>query len=324
MRGRGSLYAARLQSRVDLTYVPFDFIWLPPLKPDAPLEEETVTKTVPSTGPNTGLYTTLSTKNLTLAYGPSLIIRELGVTVPPGKITTLVGPNGCGKSTLLRGLARLLKPRGGAVYLDGEAIATLPSKTVAKKLGILPQGPVAPAGLTVRELAAQGRYPHTGFLQSWTPEDEAALVWALTTTRTLGFADRPLESLSGGQKQRAWIAMTLAQETPILLLDEPTTFLDMAHQVEVLSLLDELNAREGRTVVMVLHDVNQACRYAHHLIALKDGEIVAQGSPDEVIDARLLREVFGLECCVVPDPVSGTPLCLPQSYPLRVQRPSTR
>ena len=261
----------------------------------------------------------LCAENLTLAYDQNVIIRKLGVTIPEGKITALVGPNGCGKSTLLRALARLLKPKGGSVYLDGEAISTLSTKAVAKKLGILPQGPAAPEGLTVRELVAQGRYPHQGFFQGWSRKDEEALVWALETTRMSDLADRPLDALSGGQKQRAWIAMTLAQETPILLLDEPTTFLDMAHQVEVLSLLDELNAREGHTVVMVLHDVNQACRYAHHLIALKAGEIIDQGSPDEVIGETLLRKVFELECCVVPDPVSGTPLCLPKSYPQRSQ-----
>lgn len=212
---------------------------------------------------------TLEARHLTLAYDQNVIIRELGVTIPQGKITALVGPNGCGKSTLLRGLARLLKPRGGSVYLDGQAISTLSTKAIAKELSILPQGPTAPEGLTVRELVAQGRYPHQSFFQQWSREDEEALRWALTTTRMLDLADRPLDALSGGQRQRAWIAMTLAQATPILLLDEPTTFLDMAHQVEVLSLLDELNEREGRTIVMVLHDINQACRYAHHLIALK-------------------------------------------------------
>ena len=278
---------------------------------------KTAVNPAPNVLSNTRADTALHAENLTLAYDRNVIIRELGVTIPAGKMTALVGPNGCGKSTLLRALARLLKPKGGAVYLDGEAIVTLSTKAVAKKLGILPQGPSAPEGLRVRELVAQGRYPHSGFLQGWSQEDEAALLRALTITRMTELADRPLESLSGGQKQRAWIAMTLAQETPILLLDEPTTFLDMAHQVEVLSLLDELNAREGRTIVMVLHDINQACRYAHHLIALKNGEIVNQGSPDEVIDEELLREVFGLECRVVPDPVSGTPLCLPQSYPQR-------
>lgn len=262
----------------------------------------------------------LRAERLTLAYDHTVIVKELGVDIPEGKITALVGPNGCGKSTLLRGLARLLKPKGGSVYLDGEAIAALSTKAVAKKLGILPQGPTAPEGITVRELVAQGRYPHQSFFQQWSRQDEEALKRALETTRMTDLAERPMDALSGGQRQRAWIAMTLAQETPILLLDEPTTFLDLAHQVEVLSLLDELNEREGRTIVMVLHDINQACRYAHHLVALKDGEIIAQGSPRDIIDAGLVQAVFGLACSVVPDPVSGTPLCLPQSCPLRVLR----
>ena len=262
----------------------------------------------------------LRAERLTLAYEKSVIINGLDVVIPEGKITALVGPNGCGKSTLLRGLARLMKPKGGAVYLDGEAIARLPAKAVAKKLGVLPQGPVAPEGLTVRELVAQGRYPHQGFFQQWSREDEEALSKALTTTRMVDLADRPVGALSGGQRQRAWIAMALAQATPILLLDEPTTFLDMAHQVEVLTLLDELNEREGRTVVMVLHDINQACRYAHHIVALKEGEVVAQGCPHDVVSAGLIDAVFGLACNVVPDPVSGTPLCVPQSCPLRMRR----
>ena len=296
------------------------------VKPSATATLDTATldtATLDAAIPNTATLdaaTALGAENLTLAYDRNVVIRELGVTIPVGKITALVGPNGCGKSTLLRALARLLKPKAGVVYLDGEAIRTLPTKVVAKKLGILPQGPTAPEGLTVRELVAQGRYPHSGFLQGWSLKDEAALLRALTITRMMEFADRPLESLSGGQRQRAWIAMTLAQETKVLLLDEPTTFLDMAHQVEVLSLLDELNAREGRTIVMVLHDINQACRYAHCLIALKDGGVVAQGSPGEVVDEALLEAVFGLECRVVPDPVSGTPLCLPESYPKRATR----
>ncbi|MEX2536333.1 MAG: ABC transporter ATP-binding protein [Trueperaceae bacterium] len=260
----------------------------------------------------------LAAHNLTLAYDQQEIIRDLGVSIPDGKVTALVGPNGCGKSTLLRGLARLMAPKAGNVLLDGKAIAKLPSKVVARQLSILPQGPVAPEGMTVRELVTQGRYPHQGIFRQWSERDEEAVERALDTTSLVELAERPLDTLSGGQRQRAWIAMTLAQETPVLLLDEPTTFLDLAHQVEVLSLLDELNEREGRTIVMVLHDINQACRYAHHLVAMRDGAVVAQGDPREIVDYGMVCEVFGIECQVVRDPVSGTPLCLPQSCPLRL------
>jgi len=228
-------------------------------------------------------------------------------------MTALVGPNGCGKSTLLRGLARLLKPRSGTVFLDGTSIFKLPTKEVAKQLGILPQGPVAPEGLTVRELVAQGRYPHQGWLQQWSKTDERMVEQALITTAMIDLASRPLETLSGGQRQRAWIAMALAQDTEILLLDEPTTFLDLAHQVEVLDLLSDLNQAEGRTIVIVLHDLNQACRYADHLVAVWQGEIFAQGAPSQVMTEEMVHQVFGLECRIVADPVVGTPLCIPMS-----------
>ena len=227
-----------------------------------------------------------------------------------GRITVLVGANGCGKSTLLRGIARLLKPRSGGVYLDGRQIHAMPSRDVARRLGILPQGPSAPDGLTVRELVRQGRFPHQALLKQWSADDERALREALEITSMTAFADRPLDTLSGGQRQRAWIAMALAQETDILLLDEPTTFLDLAYQVEVLDLLQDLNDH-GRTVVMVLHDLNQACRYADHLVALRHGAIVTQGSPAQVITPELVHEVFGLRCQIVDDPVMGTPMCVP-------------
>ncbi len=262
----------------------------------------------------------LAAHNLTLAYDQTEVVRDLAFSIPSGKVTALIGPNGCGKSTLLRGMARLMAPKSGTVLLDGKAIAQLPSKEVARHLGVLPQGPAAPDGMTVRELVSQGRYPHQSLLRQWSERDAQAVAWALQTTRLTDLADRPLDTLSGGQKQRAWIAMTLAQETPVLLLDEPTTYLDMAHQVEILSLLDELNEREGRTIVMVLHDINQACRYAHHLVAMKDGAVIAQGDPREIVDHGLVCDVFGIECSVVRDPVSGTPLCLPQSCPLRLLR----
>jgi len=252
----------------------------------------------------------LTTEGLSLAYGETLIVSDLDLHIPIGQITVLVGANGSGKSTLLRGIARLLKPRAGGVYLDGKQIHTLPTRTVARRLGILPQGPVASEGLTVRDLVAQGRYPHQGMLRRWSDDDERATQQALALTRMADLADRPLDTLSGGQRQRAWIAMALAQETDILLLDEPTTFLDLAHQVEVLDLLQDLNER-GRTIVMVLHDLNQACRYADHLVALRDGQVVAAGAPADVITPGVVHEVFGLQCQIVADPLLGTPMCVP-------------
>ena len=261
----------------------------------------------------------LTTRKLTLAYDNESVIETLDLAIPAGKITVLVGPNGCGKSTLLKGLGRLLKPKGGVVYLDSASIFKLPTKVVAKQLGLLPQGPTAPEGLTVRELVAQGRYPHQSWLQQWSQEDEKQVEAALAITELQDLAARPIDSLSGGQRQRAWIAMTLAQNTQILLLDEPTTFLDLAHQIEVLDLLYELNQREGRTIVMVLHELNQACRYGDHLIAMKAGQVYAQGTPQKVMNETLVREVFGLDCRIVSDPVAGTPLCIPIGRKVAVQ-----
>jgi iron complex transport system ATP-binding protein len=260
----------------------------------------------------------LSTRRLTLAYDGKPIIRDLDLEIPTGKITILVGSNGCGKSTLLRGLARLLKPRAGAVYLDGTEIFKQSTKAVAKRLGILPQGPVAPEGLTVRDLVAQGRYAYQNWLQQWSQADSRIVEQALATTGMTQLADRILDTLSGGQRQRAWIAMALAQDTKILLLDEPTTFLDLAHQVEVLDLLYELNQMQGRTIVMVLHDLNQASRYADYLVAIRDGQVYAQGEPRQVMTEAMVREVFGLECRIVPDPVLGVPMCVPISRRLKV------
>lgn len=253
----------------------------------------------------------LRTDNISLAYEEQRVIEDLTMEVPQGCITSVVGPNGCGKSTLLRSMARLMKPTGGAVYLDGDAIANLPTREVAKRLGLLPQDPQAPEGLTVRELAAQGRYPHQSFLKQWSKDDEAAVERALEITGVLEFADRPLDTLSGGQRQRAWISMALAQQTDTLLLDEPTTFLDMAHQLEVLKLLDRLNREEGRTILMVLHDLNNASRYSHHMVTLQAGAVYTSGSPHEVMTPQVLREVFGVEADIVHDPRNGIPLCIP-------------
>lgn len=261
----------------------------------------------------------LSTEELTLGYDREDIIAGLTLELPPGRITALVGANGCGKSTLLRGVARLMRPRSGAILLDGQSIHHIPTRTLAVKLGVLPQAPVAPEGLTVRELVAQGRYPHQRWYQQWSEEDERAAQRALEMTNTVAIADRPVDSLSGGQRQRAWIAMALAQETDILLLDEPTTYLDLAHQVEVLDLLVDLNT-DGRTIIMVLHDLNQACRYADHLLAMKEGAVIAQGDPAEVITSALVEEVFGLKTQIIPDPVTGTPICIPIARHSRTNR----
>jgi iron complex transport system ATP-binding protein len=264
----------------------------------------------------------LSTRRLTLAYDGVPIVTDLDLAIPAGKITTLVGPNGCGKSTLLRGLARLLKPRTGTVYLDSADIFTLSTKAVAKRLGILPQGPVAPEGLTVRDLVAIGRYPYQNWLQQWSKDDELIVEQALVTTGMTHLADRDLDTLSGGQRQRAWIAMALAQDTEILLLDEPTTFLDLAHQIEVLDLLYELNQSKGRTIVMVLHDLNQACRYAEHLVAVRQGQVYTRGTPMQVMTEVMVREVFGLECHIMEDPMAGTPMCVPVSRKVKVRHDS--
>jgi iron complex transport system ATP-binding protein len=253
----------------------------------------------------------LHTERLTLAYDGVAVVRELDLEIPPGRITAVVGANACGKSTLLRGLARLMRPRGGAVLLDGEAIAKLPTRKVARRIGLLPQTPTAPQGLTVEDLVARGRYPHQRFLQQWSAEDQERVEWALEATGVGGLRDRSLDELSGGQRQRAWISMALAQDTEILLLDEPTTYLDLAHQLEVLDLLAELNEHDGRTIVLVLHDLNEACRYADWLVAMAGGAIHAQGPPGEVVDAAMVEAVYGVEAEVVPHPVAGTPLCLP-------------
>lgn len=257
------------------------------------------------------METVLTTRNLTLAYDHAIIIHELNVEIPTHQITALIGSNGCGKSTLLKGLARLLKPQRGTVYLDGVAIAKRSTKEVAKRLGLLPQSPTAPEGLTVRELVAQGRYPHQSWHQQWSETDEHFTEQALALTGLAEMSDRPLDSLSGGQRQRAWIAMALAQNTEILLLDEPTTFLDLAHQIEVLDLLYDLNQTQGRTIVMVLHDLNQACRYADYLLAMQQGQIYAQGHPAAVMTEEMVQDVFGLESRIIRDPVAGTPMCVP-------------
>jgi iron complex transport system ATP-binding protein len=253
----------------------------------------------------------LNAQDLTLKYDQRCVVDGLSVETPEGKVTMIVGANACGKSTLLRGLSRLLKPATGTVTLDGKDIHSLPARQLARTLGLLPQHPTAPDGITVRDLVGRGRYPHQGFFRSWSENDDAAVQRALEATETLALAGRNVDELSGGQRQRVWIAMALAQETDVLLLDEPTTYLDLAHQVEVLDLVTDLNRRRGTTVAIVLHDLNLAARYADNVIAMKGGAVVAVGSPLEVVTEGLVRDVFGLESRVIPDPVSGTPLIIP-------------
>ena len=257
----------------------------------------------------------IGAEGATFAYGRRTVATDLTVRVPDGSFTVIVGPNACGKSTLLRALARLLAPRPGTVLLDGRDISSYPSKAVARVVGLLPQSSTAPDGITVADLVAHGRYPHQSLLRQWSDDDERAVAEAMALTHTTDLADRYVDELSGGQRQRVWIAVALAQETPILLLDEPTTFLDIAHQVEVMELCRDLHAR-GRTLVVVLHDLNQSCRYASHLIAMKDGRVVAQGSPADIVTTELVREVFGLDSTILADPYSGTPLVVPAPAPV--------
>jgi iron complex transport system ATP-binding protein len=259
---------------------------------------------------STGAEPRLHGDGLTLAYHSHAIAENLTVAVPDRSFTVVVGPNACGKSTLLRALARMLKPARGSVLLDGADIRGLPPKQVARTLGLLPLSSVAPDGITVADLVARGRYPHQGLLRQWSREDERVVRESMAATRVDDLADRFVDELSGGQRQRVWIAMALAQQTPLLLLDEPTTYLDIAHQIEVLDLCAQLH-EDGRTVVAVLHDLNHAARYATHLIAMRDGQVVAEGPPGEVVTAELVEKVFGLPCRVIDDPETGTPLVVP-------------
>lgn len=252
----------------------------------------------------------LEARSVSLAYDGTTVVPELSVAIPPGSFTVIIGPNACGKSTLLRGLSRLLAPAAGSVVLDGRDISSYPAKEVARRLGLLPQSALAPDGITVADLVGRGRYPHQSLLRQWSSADEAAVKEALDATGTTDLSARPVDALSGGQRQRVWVAMALAQQTDLLLLDEPTTYLDVAHQVELMELFAELNAH-GRTVVAVLHDLNHAARYASHIIAMRDGRIVAEGAPREVITSERVEEVYGLPNVVIDDPVTGGPLVVP-------------
>ncbi|MGN6273600.1 MAG: ABC transporter ATP-binding protein [Protaetiibacter sp.] len=253
----------------------------------------------------------LAASAVTLAYGDRTVVESLDLDIAPGRITAIVGANGCGKSTLLRALARLMAPRQGRILLDDEPIGSRASKQVARVVGLLPQSPIAPEGITVADLVGRGRHPHQRLLARWNAEDYAAVADALEATNTSELAERSVDELSGGQRQRVWVAMALAQQTDILLLDEPTTFLDVAHQIEVLDLLAELGRTRGTTIVMVLHDLNLAARYADELVAMREGRIVASGPPSHVLDAELVERVFGIRSHVMVDPVSGSPLVIP-------------
>ncbi|MFI6938455.1 ABC transporter ATP-binding protein [Streptomyces sp. NPDC050418] len=252
----------------------------------------------------------LSVQSATIGYDKRTISDGLSVAIPDESFTVIVGPNACGKSTLLRGLSRLVKPSAGQVVLDGAGINSYKTKEVARRVGLLPQTSIAPDGMTVADLVARGRYPHQGFMRQWTEDDERAVLRAMRQTSVAELSGRPVDELSGGQRQRVWVAMALAQRTDILLLDEPTTFLDITHQIELLELFTDLH-HAGHTLVAVLHDLNHAARYGTHLIAMKDGAVVAEGTPDEVVTAELVEEVFGLRCLVLPDPVTGSPQVVP-------------
>ncbi|MFD3329101.1 ABC transporter ATP-binding protein [Streptomyces sp. NPDC058701] len=275
--------------------------------------------TATSRNVRSGQVQRLTAENVTLGYEKRVIAENLSVEIPDHSFTVIVGPNACGKSTLLRALSRMLKPSAGRVLLDGQAIASMPAKKVAKTLGLLPQSSIAPDGITVADLVSRGRYPHQGLLRQWSPEDERIVVESMTSTGVDELADRAVDELSGGQRQRVWIAMALAQQTPLLLLDEPTTFLDIQHQLDILDLCAELHEDQGRTLVAVLHDLNHAARYATHLIAMRAGEVVAEGPPAEVVTAELVEQVFGLRCQVIDDPATGTPLVIPAARRARTK-----
>lgn len=263
----------------------------------------------------------IATQNLAVAYEDNLVVDDLDMQIPQGRITTIIGPNGCGKSTVLKAVGRILKPKGGVVYLNGDDIRRLTTKEVAQKMAILPQSPQAPAGLTVGELVAYGRFPHQRGFGKLIPEDKKIIQWALEVTRLTEFETTAVDNLSGGQRQRVWIAMALAQQTDLILLDEPTTYLDLAYQLEVLELLYRLNREQGCTIVMVLHDLNLAARFADYMIAIRGGDIIQHGTPEEVMTAEVLEETFHIDAEIVKEPRTGRPTCI--SYDLIRQAQDT-
>ncbi|WP_411334226.1 ABC transporter ATP-binding protein [Metabacillus indicus] len=254
---------------------------------------------------------TFKSEKITAGYENNLILHDVSLSIPSNKISIMIGANGCGKSTLLKTMARLIKPASGQVTLNGKPISKIPPKQLARVLGLLPQSPIVPEGITVADLVGRGRYPHQTFLKGWTKKDYEAVAEAMEIMNITEFADRSIDELSGGQRQRVWIAMALAQQTDILFLDEPTTYLDITYQIEILDLLTDLNRKHGTTIVMVLHDINLSARYADHIFALQQGRLVAEGAPSEVITSSLIKDIFGLNCTVIQDPVSGSPSVVP-------------
>jgi iron complex transport system ATP-binding protein len=283
----------------------------PPERAAAALAPDEAAVSTSAAAPAASARHELRAAGLSLGYDGVRVVDNLDLAIEPGAITVIVGANASGKSTLLRGLARLLPPQAGTVTLDGRDIKHLPSRQVATVVGLLPQQPIAPEGIGVADLVGRGRYPHQGWFRHWSSTDDAIVAAAMTATDTLELAPRRMEELSGGQRQRVWIAMALAQKPDILLLDEPTTFLDVTHQVEVLDLLHELNHEQGTTVVMVLHDLNLAARYADRLVVMRQGRVLADGSPADVLTEAVVLEAFGLTARVIPDPVCGSPLVVP-------------
>jgi len=266
----------------------------------------------------------MHTEHLNLAYGERQIVEDLSVEIGRGQVTAIVGPNGCGKSTLLRSLARLLKPAAGGILLDGVDIHRVPTRDLARRLAMLPQSPLTPSGITVRELVGYGRFPHQGLLRGVSREDREAIEWALNVTDLGDYGDREVDTLSGGERQRAWIAMSLAQKTDVLLLDEPTTFLDIHYQLDLLNLVRTLNHEHGLTVVWVLHELNQAAAFSDHIIMLKEGKVICQGDPRLVMTPEAIRTVFNIDCCVIQHPMGAAPVCVPNSLcPLRQRLPAT-
>ena len=252
----------------------------------------------------------ITTKNLNISYGNVDIVKDLNLNIPKGKITTIIGANGCGKSTILKTIGRVITPKSGNIYINGKDIYKENPREIAKNMAILPQSPQAPSGLTVEELIAYGRFPHQKGFGKANDKDKDIVNWALEITGIEEFKDRNIDDLSGGQRQRAWIAMALAQETDILLLDEPTTYLDLAHQLEILKLLEDLNKKQGRTIVMVIHELNNAARFADHMIGIKKGRVVCEGSADEVMTKENLKEIFNIDAEIVKDPRTKKPLCI--------------